>query len=132
MRGFSIQIEKATLDNESFRVVLYTGKYSQLVLMSLKPMEDIGLEVHQNNDQFFRVESGQGICIVDGHEYILADGVVVVVPAGAQHNIVNTSEVHELKLYTIYSPPDHKDGIERETKEEAISDDPEYDGETTE
>ena len=117
MKGFSINIEDATLENNNFRKVLYTSKHSQLVLMSLKPLEDIGMEVHEENDQFFRFESGQGKCIIDGNEYELADGVAVVVPAGAEHNIINTSETEELKLYTIYSPAHHKDGIVRATKD---------------
>jgi mannose-6-phosphate isomerase-like protein (cupin superfamily) len=100
--------------------------------MSLKPMEEIGMEVHEENDQFFRFENGHGKCIIDGNEYELSDGVAVVVPAGAQHNIINTSETEELKLYTIYSPAHHKDGIVRATKEEAEANDEEFDGKTTE
>ena len=92
MKGFSINIEDATLENDNFRKVLYTSKYSQLVLMSLRPREEIGMEVHEENDQFFRFEAGQGKCIIDGNEYELSDGVAVVVPAGAQHNIINTSD----------------------------------------
>ncbi|WP_370571790.1 cupin domain-containing protein [Methanomethylovorans sp.] len=132
MKGFSINIEDATLENDNFRKVLYTSKHSQLVLMSLKPREDIGMEVHEENDQFFRFESGQGKCIIDGNEYELGDGVAVVVPAGAQHNVINTSETEELKLYTIYSPAHHKDGIVRVTKEEAEANEAEFDGTTTE
>jgi mannose-6-phosphate isomerase-like protein (cupin superfamily) len=132
MKGFSINIEDATLENDNFRKVLYTSKHSQLVLMSLKPMEEIGMEVHEENDQFFRFENGHGKCIIDGNEYELSDGVAVVVPAGAQHNIINTSETEELKLYTIYSPAHHKDGIVRATKEEAEANDEEFDGKTTE
>ncbi len=132
MKGFSINIEDATLENDNFRKVLYTSKHSQLVLMSLKPMEDIGMEVHEENDQFFRFESGQGKCIIDGNEYELGDGVAVVVPAGAQHNIINTSKTEELKLYTIYSPAHHKDGIVRATKKEAEANEADFDGMTTE
>ena len=132
MKGFSTNIESATLSNSSFRKVLYTGKHSQLVLMSLRPGEDIGMEVHNENDQFFRFESGEGKVIIDGNEYPLSDGVAVVVPAGAEHNIVNTSTSEELKMYTIYSPSHHKDGIIRETKEEAEQNDAEFDGVTTE
>jgi len=132
MKGFSINIEDATLENGNFRKVLYTSKHSQLVLMSLKPREDIGMEVHEENDQFFRFESGQGKCIIDGNEYELGDGVAVVVPAGAQHNVINTSETEELKLYTIYSPAHHKDGIVRATKKEAEANEAEFDGTTTE
>ena len=132
MKGFVANIEKDTLENGNFRKVLYTGKHSQLVLMSLKPNEEIGMEVHEENDQFFRFEKGQGKCIIDGNEYELSDGVAVVVPAGAQHNIINTSSEEELKLYTIYSPAHHKDGVVRATKAEAEADGPEFDGVTTE
>jgi len=132
MKGFFTNIEKETLENQNFRKVLYTAKHSQLVLMSLKPGEEIGMEVHPDNDQFFRFEKGQGKCIIDGNEYEIKDGVAIVVPAGAQHNVINTSETEELKLYTIYSPPHHKDGIIRATKEEAEADSPEFDGITTE
>jgi len=121
-----------TLENDNFRKVLYTAKHSQLVLMSLRPGEEIGMEVHEDNDQFFRFEKGQGKCIIDGNEYDLADGVAIVVPAGAQHNIINMSEKDDLKLYTIYSPAHHKDGIVRATKEEAEADGPEFDGVMTE
>ena len=132
MKGFCINIEKDTLENENFRKVLYTGKNSQLVLMSLKPKEEIGMEVHEENDQFFRFEKGEGKCIIDGNEYELKDGVAIVIPAGAQHNIINTSESEELKLYTIYSPAHHKDGIVRATKKEAEENEAEFDGQTTE
>lgn len=132
MKGFSANIEKETLENENFRKVLYTGKNSQLVLMSLRPKEEIGIEVHEENDQFFRFEKGQGKCIIDDNEYDLEDGTAIVVPAGARHNIINTSETEELKLYTIYSPAHHKDGIVRATKEEAEANDEEFDGQTTE
>jgi mannose-6-phosphate isomerase-like protein (cupin superfamily) len=132
MKGFFTNIEKETLKNESFRKVLYTSKYSQLVLMSLKPKEEIGMEVHPENDQFFRIEKGQGKCLIDGNEYELKDGVAIVVPAGAEHNVINTSEIEELKLYTIYSPPHHKDGILRQTKKEAETNEAPFDGTTTE
>jgi mannose-6-phosphate isomerase-like protein (cupin superfamily) len=132
MKGFCINIEKATLENNNFRKVLYTSKHSQLVLMSLKPMEDIGMEVHEENDQFFRFEKGKGKCIIDGNEYELSDGVAVVVPAGAKHNIINTSKTDDLKLYTIYSPAHHKDKIVRSTKKEAETHEAEFDGVTTE
>ena len=132
MKGYATNIEKSALENNNFRKVLYTGKHSQLVLMSLGPKEEIGMEVHEENDQFFRFEKGQGKCVIDGKEYDLSDGVAVVVPAGAQHNIINTSDAEELKLYTIYSPAHHKDGIIRATKEEAESNGPEFDGVTTE
>jgi len=132
MKGFSNNIEKETLENENFRKVLYTGKHSQLVLMSLKPKEEIGMEVHADNDQFFRFEKGQGKCIIDGNEYELKDGVAVIVPSGAQHNIINTSETEELKMYTIYSPAHHRDGVVHATKEQAEADDEEFDGKTSE
>jgi mannose-6-phosphate isomerase-like protein (cupin superfamily) len=132
MKGFFGNIEQMTLENDNFRKVLYTAKHSQLVLMSLRPGEEIGMEVHEDNDQFFRFEKGQGKCIIDGNEYDLADGVAIVVPAGAQHNIINMSEKDDLKLYTIYSPAHHKDGIVRATKEEAEADGPEFDGVMTE
>ena len=132
MKGFCSNIEKDTLENKNFRQVLYTGKHSQLVLMSLKPNEEIGMEVHKDNDQFFRFEKGQGKCLIDGNEYELSNGVVIVVPAGAEHNIINTSATEELKLYTIYSPPHHKDGIVRLTKEDASAHGAEFDGVTTE
>lgn len=132
MKGFNANIEKETLENNNFRKVLYTGKHSQLVLMSLKPKEEIGMEVHPDNDQFFRFEKGQGKCIIDGNEYDLQDGSAIVVPSGAQHNIINVSETDDLKLYTIYSPAHHKDGIVRATKAEAEADGPEFDGITTE
>jgi len=132
MKGYTTNIEKDTLENNNFRKVLYTGKHSQLVLMSLAPKEEIGMEVHEENDQFFRFEKGQGKCIIDGNEYELGDGVAIVVPAGAQHNIINTSDTEALKLYTIYSPTHHKDGIVRATKEEAEGNEAEFDGVTTE
>jgi mannose-6-phosphate isomerase-like protein (cupin superfamily) len=132
MKGLNTNIEKATLENTNFRKVLYTGKHCQLVLMSLKPNEEIGMEIHADNDQFFRFEKGEGKCIIDGNEYILSDGSVIIVPAGAQHNIINTSNTEDLKLYTIYSPAHHKDGVVRATKAEAEADGPEFDGVTTE
>ncbi len=132
MKGFSDNIEKATLANKDYRRVLYTGKHSQLVLMSLQPGEEIGMEVHEDNDQFFRFEKGQGKCLIDGNEYALADGSAIVVPAGAQHNIINTSATDELKLYTIYSPAHHQNGVVRATKAEAEANSPEFDGQTTE
>ncbi|MBU2109631.1 cupin domain-containing protein [Patescibacteria group bacterium] len=132
MKGFRTNIENETLENENFRKVLYTSKHSQLVLMSLRPGEEIGMEVHPDNDQFFRFEKGQGRAEIDGNEYELKDGVAVVVPAGARHNIINTSDSEDLKLYTIYSPAHHKDGVVRATKEEAEDDSPEFDGITTE
>ncbi len=132
MKGFHSNIEKNTLENTNFRKVLYTGKHSQLVLMNLKPKEEIGMEVHENNDQFFRFEQGSGKCVIDDNEYEISNGTAIVIPAGAKHNIINTSDTTELKLYTIYSPAHHKDGIIRETKEDAVSNEAEFDGVTTE
>src|SRR5665647_2330490 len=134
MKGYSINIEEETLANTNFRKVLYTGKHSQLVLMNLLPNEEIGLEIHPDNDQFFRFEKGQGKCIIDGNEYQVADGSAIIVPAGADHNIINTSETEKLKLYTIYSPAHHRDGVVRMTKEqaEAKENKEEFDGVTTE
>jgi len=132
MKGFNTNIEKDTLENTNFRKVLYTGKHSQLVLMALQPKEEIGMEVHPDNDQFFRIEAGTGKCIIDGNEYELTDGSVIIVPAGAEHNVINTSDVETLKLYTIYSPAHHQDGVVRATKAEAEADGPEFDGVTTE
>jgi mannose-6-phosphate isomerase-like protein (cupin superfamily) len=128
----SRNIENETLENKDFRRVLYTGKHSQLVLMSLQPKEEIGLETHEENDQFLRFEGGRGSCFIDGNKYDVADGDAVVVPAGAEHNVVNTSETEQLKIYTIYSPPHHKDGTVHATKKEAETDDEEFDGTTTE
>ncbi len=132
MKGFNINIEKATRENTNFRKVLYTGKHSQLVLMSLKPNEEIGMETHPDNDQFFRFEMGQGKCFIDGNEYAVTDGDAIVIPAGAKHNIINVSATEELKMYTIYSPAHHKDGIVRATKADAIANEEEFDGVTTE
>ena len=132
MKGFNINIEKKTLENNNYRKVLYTSKHSQLVLMNLKPNEEIGMEVHPDNDQFFRIEKGQGKCIIDGNEYELGDGEAIVVPSGANHNVINTSETEDLKLYTISSPAHHKDGIVRATKKEAEENEAEFDNITTE
>lgn len=134
MKGFNANIEKETIENTNFRKVLYTSKHSQLVLMSLRPMEEIGMEVHPDNDQFFRFEKGMGKCIIDGNSYDVSDGSAIIVPAGAQHNVINTSGTEDLKLYTIYSPAHHKDGVVRTTKAEAEKkeNDEEFDGVTTE
>lgn len=131
MKGFNANIEKAALENNNFRKVLYTGKHSQLVLMSLAPSEEIGMEVHMDNDQFFRFEKGKGKVIIDGNEYAVSDGSAIVVPAGANHNVINTDVDDDLKLYTIYSPAHHQDGVVRATKAEAEADSPEFDGNTT-
>lgn len=132
MKGFVTNIEQDTKNNNNFRKVIYTGKHSQLVLMSLAPGEDIGEEVHADNDQFFRVDAGVGQVIIDGNTTEIADGAAVVVPAGAQHNVINTSETESLKLYTIYSPPHHKDGIVRASKAEAEANEEDFDGITSE
>jgi mannose-6-phosphate isomerase-like protein (cupin superfamily) len=132
MKGYITNIEKLSLENKNFRKVLYTAKNSQLVLMSLKPREEIGAEVHQL-DQFIRCEAGEGKAILNGAEHAFSDGFVIVVPAGTNHNIINTSSDKELKLYTLYSPPNHKDGIVHKTKADALADEGEhFDGKTTE
>lgn len=130
MKGYVDNLENITEENSSFRKVLYTAKHSQLVAMSLAPGEDIGAEVHEL-DQFFRIEEGKGKAVLDGVEHELSDGYGVIVPAGMDHNIINTSDA-PLKLYTIYSPPEHKDGVEHKTKEEALADEEHFDGKTTE
>lgn len=122
MNGYNGQIEKLTLANSNFRQVLFTGKKTQLVLMSLKPREEIGEEVHDKVDQFFRFEAGEGKVIIDGQEYEVKDGDAVIVPAGSKHNIVNLSSSYDLKLYTLYSPPNHPDGTVHKTKAEADED----------
>ena len=132
MKGYVTSIEKDTRENTNFRKVLYTGKNSQLVLMNLKPLEEIGMEVHKDRDQFFRFEEGEGKVVIDGVEHNVKDGDAVIVPAGAKHNIINTSKKLELKLYTIYSPPEHQDGIIRKTKADAMASEEEFDGKTTE
>ncbi len=132
MKGFAQDIEKLTLQNHDFRQVLYTGKHSQLVLMSLQPQEEIGLETHKDTDQFFRCEKGEGKCIIDECEYSIRDGFGIVIPAGAKHNIINTSSSEVLQLYTIYSPAHHKDGTVHSTKAQAEADKEEFDGRTTE
>ncbi len=132
MKGYHGDIEQLTLENNNFRKVIYTGKHAQLVLMSLKPLEDIWEEIHTENDQFFRIESWIGKCIIDDSIYELHDGIAIIVPAWAKHNVINTSSTEDLKLYTIYSPSHHKDQILRTTKEEAEANDEEFDGTTTE
>ena len=132
MKGFKSNIEKDTLGNNDFRRVLYTGKNSQLVLMNLRPGEEIGEEVHKTIDQFFRFEKGEGIISIDGIKQNVADGDAVIIPAGARHNVTNTSKTTELKLYTIYSPPEHQDGTVRKTKADTLAKPEEFDGKTTE
>jgi len=131
-KGYKQNIEKLTIENNNFREVVYTGENLQLVLMSLKPNEDIGSEVHEENDQFFRIDKGEGKVIINETEYDVSDGDAVVVPEGAEHNVINTSENEDLKLYTIYTPPHHKDAIVRATKEEAEQNEEDFDGNTTE
>lgn len=131
-KGFVGKIEKDTVKNDDFRRVLYTGKYSQLVLMSLKPGEEIGEEVHDDVDQFFRFEEGKGLVVIDEVKNEVKDGMAVVVPSGAKHNVINTSKKNDLKLYTIYSPPEHQDKVVRRTKQDAMDNEEHYDGKPTE
>lgn len=131
-KGYRGNIEQLTLENKNFRQVLYTAKHLQLVLMALLPNEEIGLEVHEEGDQFFRFEAGEGKVIINETEYKVGDGDSIIVPAGAKHNIINVSVTEALKLYTIYAPSHHKDGIVRATKAEAIADEAEFDGTLTE
>jgi len=122
MSGYIENIEEKALGNSYFREVVFTGKYCQLVLMSLKPGEEIGSEVHKKVDQFFRIEKGSAKVIIDGIESLVTDGAGIIVPAGSEHNIINLSTSSDLKLYTIYSPPNHKDGVIHKTKKDAIAD----------
>lgn len=131
MHGYEGHIEKLTLENNNFRKVLYTAKFSQLVLMSLKPNEEIGEEIH-DGDQFFRFEKGRGKAILDGVSQDVKDGDTVIVPAGTKHNIINGSDIDPLKLYTLYSPPHHRDGVVHATKAEAERDSEHFEGQTTE
>ncbi|MFA6328407.1 MAG: cupin domain-containing protein [Candidatus Micrarchaeia archaeon] len=132
LKGYAIHIERHTEKNTDFRRVLYTGKHSQLVLMSLAPGEEIGMEVHPNIDQFFRFEKGEGAVFIDGVKHNVQGGDAVIVPAGAEHNVVNTAPRGDLKLYTIYSPPEHIDRTVRKTKADAVAMPEEYDGKPTE
>jgi mannose-6-phosphate isomerase-like protein (cupin superfamily) len=118
MSGFKVNIEDETLNNPNFRKVLFTGAHCQLVVMSLMPGEEIGMEVHPNVDQFFRIEKGTAKFVIDGEESVAVAEWVVIVPAGAKHNVINTGQ-EELKLYTVYSPPNHPDGTIHKTKAEA-------------
>jgi len=122
MTGYVGNIEKITEENEYFRQVIFTGKYAQLVVMCLQPNEEIGMEVHSTVDQFFRVETGEGKIVMNGEETAVSDGFAIVVPAGTQHNVINTSAEKSLKVYTIYTPPQHKDGVIHKTKTEALAD----------
>ena len=131
MKGYVDDIEKATKRNDSFRQVLYTGANLQLVVMTLQPGEEIGEEVHDDRDQFFRVEDGEGTIVIDGKRHPVEDDFAVIVPAGARHNVINTGD-EPLKLYTIYGPPEHKDGTVHRTKAEADAAPEHFDGKTTE
>lgn len=132
MKWFHWNIESLTLKNTDFRHVLYTGHYTQLVLMTLQPNEDIGEEVHNGTDQFFRFESGTGKAIIDGNQYNIDAGTAIIIPSGAKHNIINTSSTEVLQMYTLYSPAHHQEWTVRHTKVEAEADAPEFDGKTTE
>lgn len=129
--GYVTNIESLSLDNDNFRQVLFTAHNQQLVVMSLKPTEDIGEEVHEDVDQFIRCEAGSGVAILNGEEHQLKDGFVVVIPAGVKHNIINTSPIEPMKLYTLYSPPHHKDQTIHETKTDAQGDEEHFDGTVT-
>jgi len=120
MKGYVVNIEDRTQRNEYFREVLFTTEKSQLVVMALKPGEEIGMETHPEHDQFIRFESGEGKVILDGEESPVTDGSAVVIPAGTKHNVVNTSPV-VMKLYTVYTPPEHEDKVIHKTKEEAMT-----------
>jgi mannose-6-phosphate isomerase-like protein (cupin superfamily) len=120
MAGYVTDIERRTLDNEYFRDVLFTGPHSQLVVMSLRPGEEIGMETHDDVDQFIRFEAGQGKVVLNGKEHAVEDGSAVVIPAGTEHNVLNTSKSEALKLYSIYTPPEHPDGTMHKTKAEAV------------
>jgi mannose-6-phosphate isomerase-like protein (cupin superfamily) len=130
-KGFHANIEKETVDNNNFRKVLYTGEKLQLVLMTLKKGEEIGAEVHPTIDQFFRFEEGEGKCVINDNEYNVKADDVIIVPAGSKHNIINTGD-KPLKMYTIYTPPNHKDGVVFKTKSEAEKSKEKFDGKTTE
>jgi len=130
MQGYKGDIEKLTLANDNFRHVIYTARSSQLVLMSLLPSEEIGEEVH-DVDQFFRFEQGSGRVVVDGNVHEVSDGDAVVVPAGARHNVINASGTDRLKLYSLYCPPHHRDGVIHATKADGAADDEHFDGKTT-
>jgi mannose-6-phosphate isomerase-like protein (cupin superfamily) len=130
VKGFVDNIETLSVQNDDFRKVLYTAEHCQLVVMSLKPKEEIGEEVHKDNDQFFRVEEGSGKVIINGVVTELKAGFAIIIPNGAKHNVIASDE--GLKLYTIYSPPHHRDGVVHKTKEAAEADKEKFDGETTE
>ena len=126
MAGYVVDIENKTLQNDYFREVLFTAPYSQLVVMSLNPGEEIGTETHNNVDQFFRVDAGEGKVVLSGEETLIKNGFAIVVPAGVEHNVINTSSSEKMKLYTIYSPAQHKDGTIHKTKVEAMADEEDH------
>ncbi len=133
-KGFYSKLEEETVSNTDFRRVLYTNDQIQLVLMSLKPGEEIGLETHPDNDQFFRFDAGEGKVVINASTYEVGDGDAIIVPKGAEHNVINTSETMDLKFYTIYAPAHHKDGVVRATRAEAIdpANEEDFDGVTSE
>jgi len=131
MKGYAADLEKLTRENEDFRRVLYTAQHSQLVLMNLRPGEEIGEETHEL-DQFLRIEEGKGKAVLNGAEHLLQDGSAIVVPAGTRHNVINTSPNRPMKLYTIYSPPEHRDGTVHTAKADAMREEEHFDGKTTE
>lgn len=131
-KGYKGAIEKLALANMDFRKVIYTAEHCQLVLMTLKPLEEIGMEVHKGGDQFFRFEQGEGKVVINDTEYHVKGGDAVIVPGGAKHNVINTSKTEALKMYTIYSPPHHRDGVIHATKSVAESDKERFTGKTTE
>ena len=126
MTGYVTNIEKKTLENNYFRQVLFTAKNLQLVVMALQPSEDIGEEVHSNVDQFFRIEEGEGEVVMNGVRSKFTAGDVFIIPQGTKHNVINTSTVKMLKLYTIYTPPNHRDGIVHKTKKDAMADETDH------
>ena len=131
-KGFVANIEDLTAKNQNFRKVLYTSKHSQLVVMAIPPLGEIGTETHPDNDQFLRIESGIGKVIIDGNEQVFSAGYCVIVPAGSEHNLINTSDYEELKIYTVYSPAHHRLDVVHATKADADSDHEEFDGRTSE
>lgn len=131
MKGFKDNIQKRTIDNTNFRKVVYTGKNLQLVLMSLEPGDEIGMEIHPHNDQFFRIERGVALCLIDGNELVLRAGDAVLIPAGAKHNLINTG-VDAFKMYTIYGPPGHYKGTIHSTKRDSVEHEELFTGATSE
>lgn len=128
MKGYITNIEKDTLENENFRKVLYTTPHSQLVLMTIAPNDDIGGEVHKEHDQFIRIEEGEGEAVLNGKRTPITDGMAIVIPAGTRHNIINTSGDKPLRLYTLYCPPEHKDGTIHKAKADALAHEEHFDG----